>query len=155
MAKYYRRRRYYRKGKFQIENKPIGFTSPTTLENGFYQNSQIVVPASPQEGVRQVARMTITLTGSPDTAGSVAWALIYLPEGTQYTTSLFPTNDTLYEPSSYVLASGISDSTAGPIRISSRLKKNLNAGDRIALLTAATGSGSKYIGLLRYAIKYN
>jgi len=148
-------RRYYRRGKYQIETKPIGFTAPTTLENGFYQHSEVVVPPTTQEGVRQVARMTITLTGSPDTSGSVVWALVYLPEGTQPTTSLFPTSTTLYEPSSYVLASGISDSTAGPIRISSRIRKNLNAGDRIFLLTAATGSGSRYIGLLRYAIKYN
>lgn len=150
-----RYRRYYRRGKYQIENKPISFTSPTNPEHGFYQNSQIVIPPSLQEGVRQVARMTITLTGSPDTAGSVAWALVYLPEGTQYTTALFPNQDTLYEPSNYVLASGISDSTAGPIRISSRIRKNLNAGDRIALLTAATGSGSRFIGIFRYAIKYN
>lgn len=154
MAKYYRRR-YYRKGKYQIENKPIAFTTSTTLENGFYQNSEIIVPPSTQEGVRQVARMTITLTGNNDSAGPLAWAIIYLPEGTQYTTSLFPNNNTLYEPSSYVLASGISDSSAGPIRISSRLKKNLNAGDRIAVLTAATSANTKYIGLLRYAIKYN
>lgn len=159
MAKYYRRRRFYRKGKYNIENRPVEFQAPTTPENNFYQNSVQIVPPSTTEGVRQVARMTITLT-SRQTSGTdspgipIYWAIVYIPEGA-VTSALFPNSTTLFNPSSYVLASGISDPNAGPIRISSRLRKNLNANDQIFLLTATNGAGERYQGLVRYAIKYN
>jgi len=150
----YRRRRYYRKRKYNIEQKPISITAPSTLQNGYYQNQTNIVPPAATEGVRQVARMTITLTGSFNDTRPLFWALVYIPEGA-VTSSLFPNSTTLFNPSSYVLASGVSDSDAGPIRISSRLKKNLNANDQIYLLTASTQSGGQYIGLVKYAICYN
>jgi len=127
----YRRRRYYRKRKYNIEQKPISITAPSTLQNGYYQNQTNIVPPAATEGVRQVARMTITLTGSFNDTRPLFWALVYIPEGA-VTSSLFPNSTTLFNPSSYVLASGVSDSDAGPIRISSRLKKNLNANDHLS-----------------------
>lgn len=153
MAKTYRRRRYYKKRKYNIENRTVGFTTPNTLENGFYQNSTQIVPPSTVEGVRQVARMTVTLTGSGTTDTYVYWALIYVPEGL-VASALFPDSSTLFQPSNYVLASGIADTNAGPIRVSSKLRKNLNANDQIFLLTATTVQGS-FRGLVRYAICYN
>lgn len=150
----YRRRRYYRKRKYNLENRPISITTPTSLQNGYYQNQTVIVPPSATEGVRQVARMTITLTGSFGDARPFFWALVYIPEGA-VTSALFPNSDTLFNPSNYVLASGVADSDAGPIRISSRLKKNLNANDQIYLLTASPTSGSTLLGLVRYAICYN
>lgn len=158
MARYYKRKFNYRKRKYNIENRPVEFTTPNNQENGFYQNQIQIVPPTATEGVRQVARMTVTLTGrgidgNPDTSSNVYWALVYIPEGA-VTSALFPNSTTLFQPSNYVLASGIADSTAGPIRISSRLKKNLNASDQIFLLTAAKYAGN-YEGLVRYAIAFH
>lgn len=154
----YRRRRFYKKRKYNIENRPVTFTSPTTLENGFYQNSIQIVPPSTTEGVRQVARMTITITNQTDkfdaNQGSLFWAIVYIPEGA-VTSALFPTTTVLFQPSNYVLASGISDGSAGPIRISSKLRKNLNANDQIFLLTATAQQGANWVGLIRYAICFN
>lgn len=158
MARYSRRRRRYSRRKYNIENRPLSFSAPNTQENGYYQNQVEIVPATTIEGVRQVARMTITLTEYADTNYPVFWALVYIPEGVT-TTSLFPSTTELFRPSNYVLATGVNDATAGPIRISSRLRKNLNAGDRIFLLTAvskqATNESVGFIGLVRYAICYN
>lgn len=152
------KRRYYRaRHKYNVENRPLSFAAPNTQENNYYQNQIEVVPATLVEGVRQVAHMTITLTQYSDTTRPVFWALVYIPEGVT-TTALFPTNTELFRPSNYVLATGVNDPTAGPIRIYSRLKKNLNAGDRIFLLTAvskqSTSDVVQFIGLVRYSICY-
>lgn len=154
MARHRRRSIIIRKRKYNIENRPISFTAPTTLQNGYYQNQIQIVPPSVTEGVRQVARMTITLAASQSNIGPLFWALVYIPEGA-VTSSLFPDSQTLFNPSNYVLASGVNDSDAGPIRISSRLRKNLNANDQIYLLTATSTAQSAHIGLVRYAICYN
>lgn len=158
MARYQKRRIIYKKRKYNIENRPLVIQVPNVMENGFYQNQIEIVPATLTEGVRQVARMTITLTNNDNASSPIYWALVYIPEGS-VTSALFPNNTTLFNPSNYVLSSGISDSNAGPIRISSRLRKNLNANDRIFLLTATTKQSTtdivNYTGLVRYAICYN
>lgn len=158
MARYRRRRAIIKKRKYNIENRPLSFVSPQDLTNGFYQNQIQIVPPTVTEGVRQVARMTVSLTAETlDFQGDVAnlfWALVYVPEGTNQT-PLFPNANTLYQPSNYVLASGIADANAGPIRISSRLRKNLNANDQIFLLTATKASGYEFEGLVRYAVCFN
>lgn len=158
MARYPKRRIIYRRRKYNIENRPLEIQVSNVIENGFFQNQTEIVPATLVEGVRQVARMTITLTTNADSNRPIFWALCYIPEGSQ-TSSLFPTTTTLFNPSNYVLSSGIADPSAGSIRISSRLKKNLNANDRIFLMTATTKPAASdtviLVGLVRYAICYN
>jgi len=47
------------------------------------------------------------------------------------------------------------DSDAGPQRITSRVSRNLNSGDKIVLLlqpTGASGTGLNVSGIVRYAI---
>lgn len=157
MARYYRRRFYRAKKKYNIENRIIRDVVPSNPQNGYYQNQIQVVPPSTTEGVRKVTRFNITVTAD-SALGPIYWALVYIPEGA-VTSSLFPTYNQLFNPSNYVLASGVSDSTAGPIRIGSRIQKNLNANDQVYLLTAATNQpsgNSIYIhGLVRYAIAFN
>lgn len=155
MARYYRRKFNYRKRKYNIENRPLEFETPIATENGYHQNQILIVPPTATEGVRQVARMTVTLTcASEEVLSNIYWALVYIPEGA-VTSSLFPNATTLFQPSNYVLASGIADSSAGPIRISSRLKKNLNASDQIYLLTACKQQQLTFEGLVRYAIAFH
>lgn len=154
MARYYKRRRFYRKRKYNIENRVIRFLTPSLLENGFRQNFTEVVPATLTEGVRKVTKFTISLTAGVQDA-VVYWALVYIPEGAT-TSALFPTSSDLFVPSNYVLGSGVNDSNAGPIRIRVPLSKNLNSNDRIFLITATTTQADvRFEGLARYAICYN
>lgn len=151
MARSRKRIIYRKRRKYNIENRPIEIQfASQSQENGFYQNQTVIVPPSTVEGVRQVARITISLQGPQP----LYWAIVYIPEGVT-TTALFPNSDTLFEPSNYVLNAGVVDPDAGPIRISSKLRKNLNAGDRIYLLTATATNQTVYRGLVRYAVCYN
>ena len=62
---------------------------------------------------------------------------MYVPQGTtvgsiNVTTSASATG--MYEPNQFVMNCGIADPTAGPIRFSSPVARNLNDGDAIALV---------------------
>ena len=48
----------------------------------------------------------------------------------------------MYEPNQYVMNCGIVDPTAGPIRFSSPISRNLNNGDAIVLLVRHTLGGN-------------
>ena len=76
------------------------------------------MPFTSVEGMRKVKHITCTLTGGAGVDnGFVAWALVYVPEGYAPNTLNF-SGGSLYEPSQFVMATGISDYTAGPVRIS-------------------------------------
>lgn len=180
MARYYRKRRFYRKkNKWDIEQR-----ASTTYQNAWqsisgigYFNRQVLVPIVPaitQEGVRKVKNLSISMaisspggngTNNPDeqvrTYGPIYWALVYAPEGT-------PVNDLqmdgeLYQPSNFVINSGIIDNTnTNKYRISSRLARNLRANDRIYLIlgtnlnTSAEYAATPSINwLVRYAVCFN
>lgn len=178
MARYYRKRRYYRKkNKWDIEQR-----ASNTAQNAWqnitaegYFNRQVLVPIVPaitQEGVRKVKNISISMAvsygGNPDDnpvgrfRGPIYWALVYAPEGV-------PVNDLgnngeLYQPSNYVINSGIIDNdNTNKYRISSRLARNLRANDRIYLILGTdirTGTSSTYYPpainwLVRYAVCFN
>ena len=131
--------------------------------NGLNQLGTVIVPSTTNQGTRTVGNFTITV---PSPWGStnqneVIWALIYVPQGTT-ANSLFSTTHTptgsLYEPNQYVLASGISDSAAGPIRVHTRMQRKLHSGDFISLIlgsTVAFTNNNRPQGLVSYSIKYN
>ena len=53
------------------------------------------------------------------------------------------------------MACGYNDPTAGPIRIGSRVSRNLQSGDSIALVIGNRNAGSvTYQGVVSYAIGY-
>ena len=78
------------------------------------------------------------------------------PQGTtvgsiNVTTSASATG--MYEPNQFVMNCGIADPTAGPIRFSSPVARNLNDGDAIALVVRHTNSAARTVmGTCRYAI---
>ena len=91
----------------------------------------------------------------PDNAGPLYWAIVYVPQGTTAgginidSTSV---ND-MYEPNQFVMNCGIVDPTAGPIRFSSHVSRNLNNGDSIVLLLRQTSTNVMGVdGTIRYAI---
>lgn len=180
MARYYRKRRFYRKkNKWDIEQR-----ASTTYQNAWQSvsgsgvfNRQVLVPIVPsieQEGVRKVKNISISMaisyTGQTTSSsltdltrsyGPVYWALIYCPEGTAINNLSY--GGELYKPSNYVINSGIIDNNnADKYRISSRLARNLRANDRIYLIlgtnvdTSTTGNLPPSINwLVRYAVCFN
>ncbi|ORX75328.1 hypothetical protein BCR32DRAFT_296967 [Anaeromyces robustus] len=160
-----------RKNKYNVQNTPFSGKLGTALQYGigaimnaptFHQFNYTVVPSVDSEGVRKAGKFTINVSIVGNTEGILYWALIYVPKG--YSAKNFFTeqlaNPPLYEPSTNVLASGMNDTNAGPVRIYSPLFKNLNTGDSIVFQVAAQDTdgidqNTKVAGLVRYAICYN
>ena len=116
----------------------------------------LLVPATTLEGMRKVKHLMVNLTIDPDSVGPMWWAIVYVPQGTtvgsiNVTTSASATG--MYEPNQFVMNCGIADPTAGPIRFSSPVARNLNDGDAIALVVRHTNSAARTVmGTCRYAI---
>ena len=155
---YYRRRAYKRsrgsRDKYSVHQKAFSFqaaASPTTT-------AQLIVPATVTEGMRKVKHLTVNLTplGPEGESGPIWWALVYVPQGTtagSITLASTAALSDMYEPNQFVMNCGIVDPTAGPIRFSSPISRNLNNGDAIVLLVRHTLGGSMDIrGTCRYAI---
>lgn len=171
MARYRRyRRRIYKKNKWSIEQRPgfiLGAGWTTTADT--YLNRQALIPvvaSTSQEGVRKAKNISISISppSTEDTLNknnAFYWALIYLPEG--QTANELSSQGQLYQPSQYVINSGIVTTEQGKMRISSRLARNLNQGDSIYLLLgtnnlslpASPQANQRFNYLVRYAICYN
>ena len=135
-----------------MQQKALSFSAPpattTTIE---------VVPATTIEGMRKVKHLTVnaTVQGESD---SFYWALVYVPQGTVPGAINFVTTTSspgMYEPNQFVMNCGVVDGTAGPIRFSSPIGRNLNDGDTIYLVVRPyTTSGTNIIinAVVRYAI---
>ena len=162
------KRKYYRgnRDKYSVEQKAFT-TTLATIAGSSRQAAIQIVPPSGTEGMRKVKHLTCSLTPYQDHVpgdaygGGFFWALVYVPEGYSVnglnigSPSAVPSS--LYEPSSFVLGSGISDSTAGPIRVSTPLSRNLNSGDAIYLVvgvytSSASGVTPTVQGVVKYAI---
>lgn len=172
MARYSRRRyRIYKKNKWSIEQRP-GFIAgngwATTTDT--FLNRQALIPivaATTQEGVRKAKNMSISIATPAKNSGELTneafyWALVFVPEG--MTPNELSSTGQLYQPSQYVISSGIVTGDQGKLRMTSRLAKNLNQGDAIYLLIGTNSnfvngntpeSNYRFNYLVRYAICYN
>lgn len=128
-----------------------------------------VVKATDTQGVRKVKHLMVTLTlaTTGDTSLSdypVLWALVYWPSPNQAQTSpSYPVmSQSIWEPNQHVINCGINDPSAGPIRISTPLARNLASGDSIWLVYRIIGGNTlksnnvvgNINGLVRYAITF-
>ena len=146
------------RSRWSRENTTIRVTSNSqTAYSTFGTN---IVPASTTQGLRTVGNFTITLTSGSESAsgdgnGPAYWALVYVPQG--QTTALLNVNDgaSLYEPNQYVIACGVNDPSAGPIRIRTRMMRKLNSGDFVSLLMSTANKTALWIGTVSYSVKYN
>ena len=154
-------RRYFRSVKtsahWSRENTVVRALAPSTAFQTFGTN---IVSASTTQGMRTVGNFTITLTSigslsSTDNASPVYWALVYVPQGQTTATLNITDGGSMYEPNQYVIACGVNDPTAGPIRIRSSMKRKLNSGDFISLLMSTSDIAATYTGTVSYAVKYN
>lgn len=149
-----RKRVYYKRRStrhYSVESK--FFT--VALQQGT-TSSVDVVPAITSEGKRKVAHLTISGSWGGSAQG-ILWALMYIPQGVSVPAFNLNNGGSILEPNQYVMSTGTFDADAGPMRISSRLTRNLNSGDKVVLLLTplSTGSAPGTInGIVRYAISY-
>jgi len=168
MAKrtYRQRRRFRRKNKYNLEQNP-GRIPNSAWNQGILDeqfNSNVfteVVPSTNIEGVRKVKNLSVMLSTLPaeTTAqfnASIYWALVYVPEGLA-PNFLHDVGD-LYQPSQWVLNTGIVNTVQNRTRIYTPLSKNLNKGDRIFLVLGSSTNPTDLPTisyLVRYAICFN
>ena len=145
------------RSRWSRENTTLRVTSGQAAYSTFGTN---IVPSSTTQGMRTVGNFTITLTagsnnGNGDGTAPVFWALVYVPQGQLTGTLNVSDGASLYEPNQYVIACGINDPTAGPIRIRTRMMRKLNSGDFVSLLMSTANKGALWVGTVSYSVKYN
>ena len=102
--------------------------------------------------MRKVKHVTVTVS-STEQEGLIWWALVYVPQGTNPNPmQVGPNALSLYEPNQFVMAAGLSDLTAGPVRIRSPVSRNLNSGDAIYLVYGMDVQAAYVSALVEYAI---
>ena len=122
-----------------------------------------IVPATVTEGMRKVKHLTVNLTqiATAPAESNLFWALVYVPQGTTAgalnIATAGATPGSMYEPNQFVMNCGVVDPSAGPIRMSSPISRNLNDGDKITLLIRPTldGAATTVSLVVRYAITLN
>ena len=148
----YKRARYGKKLKYSVQQKAVEFSTGSDDATAKVE----VVPASEIEGMRKVKHLTVSCSAEVDT-GSFYWALVYVPQGTtpgNITVNIVTGTGGMYEPNQFVMNCGVVDPSAGPIRFSSPVARNLNDGDSIYLLVRNTNNTTAvtYNAVVRYAI---
>ena len=146
-----------------IYQSPVPFIVQSTWRSR-YRDCYTPITDSTQ-GVRTVGNWSITVPVSTSPSGlnnEWYWALIYVPQGSTANNLFATTGDTngsLYEPNQYVIACGISDANAGPIRIRSRIMRKLHSGDFVSLIVGTKNSqdpaSAVLNALVSYSVKYN
>ena len=145
MVRRYARRQYWRssnRDKYSVETTAGILPAPSSATNVLYQSAVAIVPPSTIQGMRKVKHITITLTDL-QANDDLFWAIVYVPQGTQPNALFSVTGDfhnvgSMYEPNQFVMNCGVVDPSAGPIRFSSPLSRNLNSGDAIYLIVGRT-----------------
>ena len=149
-----------KRSKYSTEQKSFQIDANTTTPvNSLYQNTFTIVEASNIQGMRKVKHImcnltTTALTTDTDSANPLYWAIVYVPQGT--IVGALNLNNSLYEPNQYVMNCGVVDPSAGPIRFSSPISRNLNSGDSIVLVIGKFYNlAAVYSGVVKYAITLN
>ena len=145
----YKRARYGSRDKYSVQQRAFQFTAAAGSTS-----YQVIVPGTTLEGMRKVKHITVNLTAGSDV--NMYWALVYVPQATTpgaIQVSTTATAPGMYEPNQFVMNCGVVNGSAGPIRFSSPLARNLNDGDAIYLLIRPVATIELSIaGTCRYAI---
>ena len=152
-------RKGYKRARYSVENVGVNITTPEETTNRLHQAGTTIIPPTDVEGVRTVKHLTLSLSTSSTGTGNadVWWAIVFVPEGYnanpmfQGSTNL---QGSIYEPNQFVMGCGYIDPEAGPIRITSRVARNLQSGDSVALVIGSRLAVVNYTGVLSYAIAY-
>jgi len=149
----YKRARYGKRDKYSIQQKAVEFSTPADDATAKVE----VVPGTDVEGMRKIKHLTVSVTTEHDDSGSFYWALVYVPQGTtpgNLTVNVVTGTTGMYEPNQFVMNCGVVDPSAGPIRFTSPVSRNLNDGDSIYLCVRNTNADVPvtYNAVVRYAI---
>lgn len=151
-----RTRRYRRTGnrdKYSIEQTNIVspvlsewpvVESTSEAESNSRQYAISILPPVTFEGMRKVKHLTISFSFIQDIP--LFYAVVFVPQGYTPQPIHIPSAGnavTQYNANQFVMSSGILDFSGGPCRIKSRLSRNLNSGDSIALILAAINSSTE------------
>lgn len=106
------------------------------------------------QGMRKCKNFSITLQTTSNIP--LQWALVYVPEGTldNIPTLGLPNNQnavSLYEPNQNVIMSGVIFAADMPITKRTRLARNLNSGDAIAVVACAVENAQAQAQFALYA----
>ena len=151
MGKYYYKKKYYKgsRDKYSVEQTAI----VSSLSDPSVTTSVVVVPSSTIQGMRKVKHLTVQLAASSESFDALWWALVYVPQGTTVGNLNVSGGSSLYEPNQFVMNCGCFDFTAGPVRVSSPVSRNLNSGDAIYLVMRQ-GTSSTNPQTVRGVVKY-
>ena len=149
-------KKYFYRGnrdKYSVEQR-AGVLTP--LAGG--QASVTIVPDTGVGGMRKVKHLSVSVAAQ-EVAGGIAhtayWVLAYVPQGTS-TGNINITGANMYEPNQFVMNCGVVDFSAGPVRFTSPVSRNLNSGDSIVLVMLnPAGEAATYRYCVRYAITFN
>ena len=147
----YKRARYGKRDKYSVQQKAVelGVTAEDVTAKAE------IVPGSDVEGMRKIKHLTVSVASEGD-VGPFYWAIVYVPQGT--TPGNINVGATgasgMYEPNQFIMNCGVVDPSAGPIRFTSPVSRNLNDGDSIYMLIRNTNTAASavYTCVVRYAI---
>jgi len=141
--------------KYSVERTRIVATTSAEPQNGLHQAGAVVVPPTTVQGMRKVKHLRVSLSPSlqsGENVSDIVWALVFVPEGYQPNLLDGTNQHSLYEPNQFVMAAGQVDPSAGPVRISSPISRNLNSGDQIVLIVGTTVPSVLTHGVVEYAV---
>lgn len=121
------------------------------------QVSYPILPPAPSDmqGMRKVKHFDITFTASTETQ-QYYYALVFVPAGYEPQRINLPHADAVisaYDANQFVISQGVLDFSGGPLRVRSRLSRNLNSGDGIYLILATfDGVNNTIFAAVRYAV---
>ena len=117
-----------------------------------------IIPPTDLQGMRKVKHLTVSFSNvSEGEQLPIVYALVYVPQGYSAQPIRMPPLGgaiSMYEANQFIMSTGVLDFSGGPLRIRTRLSRNLNSGDQIVLLlsTANSGIASYYTVEVTYAI---
>lgn len=133
VRRYYRRRpRYHSRRLKTIKYSVENFVSEFPIQSGQQRQIPIINPTN-ITGVRKIKNFTLTVASE---TAPVAFALVFVPEGTQPSPLNFGNNQmvSFYEPNQNVIIKGAAGLSTSPSNYFSRLSRNLNSGDTVYLV---------------------
>lgn len=149
-------RRPVKSVKYSNETTALNLTQTVPADQPKSLEAVVISPLNSQ-GTRKVKNFTLSLATNFEFG--VYFALVYVPQGTEAPDFVVVRNEikSLYEPNQNVIMSGIFNHSS-PIRIRSRLARNLNSGDSVSLLLFVESLNQQHElvvqGNLNYAICY-
>lgn len=160
-------RRYRRTGRYSRRLKTVKYSNETASWGGDINGGTAItmVAGAQIQGMRKCKNFELKLSvgASSDIAPSnaaIAYALVYVPENTSPHQLNFGTDSSasnLYTPDQNVIMSGTCNLNGAVTINRTRLARNLNSGDSIALIIQSidiTAGSFKTIATLNYAMTF-